>query len=67
MRYGFYKWVVIPMGLMNIPPTFMHIINNLFSDMLESSMVVFLDNILMYSRKVQEHYILLIKVLACLY
>ena len=57
MRYGLYKWVIMPMGLMNAPATFMHVtMNNLFSDILDSGMAVFLDNILMYSAcMVKEH------------
>ena len=67
MRYGLYKWVVIPMGLMNTPATFMQTMNNLFSEMLDSGMVVFLDDILVYSYMVDEHFKLLEKVLACLH
>ena len=52
MRYGLYKWVVIPMGFMNAPATFMQTINNLFLDMLNSGVAVFLDDILMYSHMV---------------
>ena len=48
-RYGFYEWVLMHMGLTNAPATFMRTMNNLFSDMLDSGIVVFLDNILMYS------------------
>ena len=63
MRYGLYEWVVMPMGLTNTPATFMQTMNNLFSDMLDSSMAVFLDNILMYSGMVDEHFTLLEQVL----
>ena len=48
-RYGLYKWVVMPMGLLKIPATFICTINDLFSDMLDSSIAVFLDDILVYS------------------
>ena len=66
MRYGLYKWVIIPMGLMNAPATFMQTMNKLFSNMLDSGMAVFLADILMYSHMVQEYFILLEKVLVCL-
>ena len=65
MRYALYKWVVMPMGLSNAPATFMHTTNNLFSNILDYSMAVFLDDILMYSYTVKEHFTLLEKVLAC--
>ena len=67
MRYGLYKWVVMPMGLMNAPAMFMQTMNNLFSDMLDSGMAVFLDNILMYSGMVDKHFTLLEQVLVCLH
>ena len=54
-----YKWVVMPMGLTNAPATFIRTMNNLFSDMLDSGVAVFLDDILMYSCTVKEHFMLL--------
>ena len=65
-RYGLYKWVVMPMGLTNAPDTFMHTMNNLFLDMLDSGIAVFLDNILMYSGMVDKYFTLLEQVLVCL-
>ena len=66
MRYGLYKWVVMPMELTNAPATFMHTMNNLFSDILHSGVAVFLDDILVYSHMVNEHFVLLERVLVCL-
>ena len=63
MRYGLYEWVVMPMGLTNAPATFMQTMNNLFSDMLDSGVAVFLDNILVYLGMVDEHFTLLEQVL----
>ena len=57
----------MPMGLTNTPATFMQTINNLFLYMLDSNMSVFLDDIFMYLRMVDEHFTLLEKTLACLY
>ena len=51
------------MGLTNSPVTFMQTMNNLFSDMLDSGVAVFLDDILMYSHMVKEHFMLLEKLL----
>ena len=67
MIYSLYKWVVVPMGLTNTPTPFMHTMNNYFPNMLDSDMVVFLDNFLVYTRMVKEHFMLLQKVLAHLY
>ena len=67
MRYSFYEWVVMTMGLTNAPATLMCTMDNLFSNMLDSSMAVLLDDILMYSRMVVEHCILLDKILVHLY
>ena len=64
---GLYKWIVIPMGLINVPATFMQMMNNLFVDMLDKGVKVFLDNVLIYGTMAEEHFKLLEKVFACLY
>ena len=67
MRYSLNEWVIIPMGLMNTPAMFIQTINNLFSDILDSVMAVFLDDILVYSCIVKKHYTLLKQVPVHLY
>ena len=67
MRYNLYKWVVMPMQLMNAPAMSIQTMSNLFSKILDSGVAVFLDNILVYSHMVDKHFILLEKVLACLH
>ena len=62
-RYGLYKWVVMPMGLMNAPDTFIHTMINLFSYMFDSGVSVIVDDILIYSCTVKEHLTLIKKVL----
>ena len=52
----------MPMGLKNAPATFMQMMNNLFMAMLDKGVVVFLDDILIYSTTVEEHFKLLEKV-----
>ena len=49
MQYGLFEWCVVPFGLTNAPGVFMHIMNWLFEDLLDQGVVVFLDNILIYS------------------
>ena len=50
------------MGLTNTPESFMQAMNNLFVDMLDKRVVVFLDVLLIYSTMVEEHFELLEKV-----
>ena len=57
----------MPMGLINVPATFMQTMNNLFSNMLDFSVTLFLYYIFVYSHMVKEHFALLKKVLECLY
>ena len=57
---------MMPMGLTNAPAMVMQTMNNLFEDMLDEGVVVFLDDILIYSTTSEGHFKLLEKVLACL-
>src|SRR6266704_7141889 len=47
--YGSYEWLVMPFSLMNAPVAFQRFINMIFTDLLDISLVVYLDNILTYS------------------
>ena len=58
-RDGQYEWLVIPFGLTNAPATFMRIMNNLFSDLLDRAVVAFMDDVLTYSSTIEEHELLL--------
>ena len=61
-QYGLYEWIIMPMGLMNAPAMFMQTMNNQFMDILNKGVVVFLDDILIYSTTMEEHFKLLEKV-----
>ena len=54
-HYGLYKWTVLPMGLTNAPATFMRVMNNLFTNLLDRGVIVFLDDVLLYSHTREEH------------
>ena len=54
--YRLYKWVLMPMGLTNAPAMFMRMMNNLFEGMLDQEVVVFLDDVLIYSTMSEGHF-----------
>jgi transposase InsO family protein len=54
-RYGSFEYLVLPMGLCNAPGTFMQLMNDTFRDLLDRSVLVFLDDILVFSRTKEEH------------
>ena len=66
MRWGLYEFLVMPFGVTNAPLQFMHMINDVLSRYLDIFVLVFLDDILVYSRTVEEHAEHLRKVFAAL-
>ncbi|CAI7882768.1 unnamed protein product [Closterium sp. NIES-53] len=54
-RYGSYEYLVMPFGLTNAPATFQAEMNHILRPLLDECMVVYLDDILIYSRDMKQH------------
>jgi hypothetical protein len=53
--YGHYEFTMVPFGLLNAPIVFMCLMNGVFREYLDKFVIVFLDDILVYSKSEEEH------------
>jgi hypothetical protein len=66
MRFGHYEFTVLPFELTNAPRVFMSLMYGVFHEYLDKFVQVFIDDILIYSRMMEEHDEHLCLVLQCL-
>ena len=54
-RYGHFEYTVMPFGLTNAPTVFQHMANDIFRDLLDDFLIIYLDDLLVYSKTQEEH------------
>ncbi|QRW21239.1 Retrotransposable element Tf2 protein [Rhizoctonia solani] len=54
-KYGLFKYLVMPFGLTNAPAAFQHFMNDLFRDLIDVTVVIYLDDILIFSEDPKKH------------
>ena len=54
-HYGSFEWCVMPFGLTNAPSAFQCFMNDIFSDLLDVHVIVYLDDILIFSDNPADH------------
>jgi hypothetical protein len=54
-QYSSFEFLVMPFGLTNAPATFCNLINNIFYDYIDKFVIVYLDDIVVYSESLVDH------------
>ena len=54
-RYGHFKYSVMPFGLTNAPAIFQHMANDILRDLLDIILIIYLDDLSIYSKTQEEH------------
>jgi hypothetical protein len=55
LRYGMYEYTVMSFGMTNVPAYFMYLMNKVFMEYLDNFIMVFINDILVYSRSEEEY------------
>ena len=56
IHYGLFEWFVMPFSLTNAPMAFQQFMNDIFSDILDICVIIYLDDILIYSNNMSEYH-----------
>ena len=56
-RYGLYEFLVMPMGLTNAPASCQDLVNEVLRDLLDIYVIIYIDDILVYTKGALENYI----------
>jgi hypothetical protein len=54
-RYDFYEFLIMPFGMCNTPSTFTTLMNSIFHEKLDKFIIIYIDDILVYSKFTNEH------------